>query len=210
MTERSQVTARDFFGLEAEAVPGDLPLQGEREEPVVAPGQHPGGHLRPGGERPRLGEDRRPFSRRRGVGPHHVDERAGQVVEEQRFQVGHVHLGAAVAVGRRLRGRLPADVVPPLTRCLARAGNHGVDRYQSRYGDVGAGQRGTEAAQGLSDQDHRAVKCTGGRDDQVAVLGQARRGIGPRQIDRYRPVAAAEQFAGHQVPVPALAAGARH
>ena len=44
MAERSQVAAWDFFGLDAEAFPGDSLLQREWEEPVVPAGQEPRGY----------------------------------------------------------------------------------------------------------------------------------------------------------------------
>src|ERR1700730_5832228 len=114
MAERSKMAAWDFFGLDAEAFPGDSLLQREREEPVVPAGQEPGGYPRPGGQWPRLGEDRRPFRRPAGIGAHHLSDRTRQVVEEQRLKIADIYLRPAVAAGHRLRFRLPADMGPPV------------------------------------------------------------------------------------------------
>jgi hypothetical protein len=101
---------------------------------------------------------------------------------------------------------LPADVVPPLPRRLARPGNHGVDQDQPLDRHVLAGERCAETTEGQGDQGHRTGEGAGGRDDQVAVLEQACCRIGAGEVDRDGPVTATDQFGLHEVPVPALAA----
>src|ERR1700730_9950752 len=136
MGEPSQVAAWDFFGFDAEAFPGDSLLQREREEPVVPAGQEPGGYPWPGGQWPGLGEDRRPFRRGAGISAHHLSDRTGQVVEEQRLKIADIYLRPAVAAGHRLRFRLPADMVPPLTGRLAGPRNHRVEQHPRRDRDL--------------------------------------------------------------------------
>ena len=52
------MAAADLVGLDAQSLPGDAPLEGRREEPVVTTDEDPCRHVRPGVERPRLGHRR--------------------------------------------------------------------------------------------------------------------------------------------------------
>jgi hypothetical protein len=50
------MTARDGLGSYPEPVPRHPALELQREEAIVAPGEHPGLHIRPALDRARLGE----------------------------------------------------------------------------------------------------------------------------------------------------------
>jgi hypothetical protein len=77
LAERYQMPSRQGLDRKPEPVSGNMPLQGEGEEPIVAAGDDGGRHGRPALKRPWLRENRRALDSCVGVGAHHGDKVVG-------------------------------------------------------------------------------------------------------------------------------------
>jgi hypothetical protein len=198
------VTARDLGDLRAETLPCDPALEVQREEPVVLPGQYPGGHIRPALDGTRLAEGDV------GLGkvvrfPRGHDVR-GHVVQEVG---GQVELGGIPA---RLRGRdtsrFPAGVAPPVARGFTGQRDHRVDQDQQADRSARARYRRGEAAHRLRGHHDVVVMAADGGDDRIGVFRQPGRLVSSGQVHRDRLVAASAEFRNDPMPVPRRAARA--
>ena len=197
------MTARDLGHPGTEALPCDPALEVQREEPVVPPGEHPGGHVRPALDGARLAEG---------------DAGLGKVVRLPRGRdvLGHVmqEVSRQVELGgitARLRGRnpgwVPASVTPPVARSLTGQRDHRVDQDQQADRGARARYRRGEAAHRLRDH-HDVVMSADGGDDRIGVFRQPGRLVSSGQVHRDRLVAASLQLGNDPMPVPRRAARA--
>ena len=88
MAQRRQMTTGDHLDLEAESLPGDPALELQREQPVLAAGQHPRRHVGPVGQRPRPREWGLGLLRLRmflGLGSHLGGDVVEEVLDEVEF-----------------------------------------------------------------------------------------------------------------------------
>ena len=190
----------------AEAGRRQLAHEVEREQPVVAAGDHARRHVRPRVERPAVRE-RRAGLARLAAGERVGDDVLRHVVEERGAHVERRIGVAALAHVLRALGRLLPAARPPAAGRLAGRGDHRRDEHEARHVGPRARHRGAERRHRLRDEDDVAPVADR-RHGRVGVLGQARGVVGGGQVDGDRLVAAIAQQRHDAVPVPRVAARA--
>jgi hypothetical protein len=174
----------------------DPPLEFDRKEPIVAPGDHAYRNLGPCFKVAGLTKD--DVSLGALVRLALLDDLGWNVMHEVG---GEINIGAVpAAVRSRSPRRDRSRVVPPLSRRLARDRDHRIDQHQHAHCNLLTYQRGGETAERLRDKDHAARPNR--LDDAIGVNRKAGLLVITREIDCDRYVLGFFKELHDTVPIP--------
>jgi hypothetical protein len=191
------VAAGEKVGLEVEPLPGERPLEPEREEAVVL-----SGHDADGESWPSLEVADRPKGRF-GLGALVVLAAGGHLARDVVEEVdAEIELGpVAASFGRGLPGPKPSGVFPPGPRSLTRQGDHRVHEDDGACRNPRGDEGHRERAQRLTDE-HDVGAALDRVDDLARALGEAGALVVAGQVDGNRLMPRVPEPRHHSVPVP--------
>src|SRR5215471_6548148 len=180
------------------------------KEPIIAPHENVGRHIRPRLEsagRSKHGIRLARFALRPGLVNHrlwHVVEKVYERIERSVSSATIAHILLALRLSM-------ASIPPPLTGSFAGLRDHRIDQHQHCDLDLLAHERQRKAGQRLRNQDHAFwISIADRADDRSSVLWKTRAVIRRWQIDWDRLMIALLQLRCNQVPVPCASARARN